>query len=570
MNNIYKEFIDSSMNLNVYRYKTDRKYHLTSQTKSKVINASDGYAFEMPTSDFNFDYKYSKLRCKYFFNDCILTTSYEDKNPYTVGNKYSSASGKKGWEIYYDEWIVRYISHDDYLKANRLEKTKENVHSYDFLGKYELVKFSYFITDSDKVEYPYYNIAIIRKLDDYKDFFLFVMKSKTDKSDDFNYIINSFKMLPKTGKATNLHIEYEVKENPKWNKMTKRYFKKLCNQSSVDWGIFTKSLTSKNDGAHKYISNYFKENALKYDNLMQHNFELLPTYMHISWGNMMHYFPLTLCNKLAKGNGFNGKKVLHFTFQYTSNNNSSLFGYSPTFDILRGELDDYFHQLAKDIKKYHYPVLFRLNNEMNTDWTSYSGIASLLDPDIFIYTWKRLYDIFEQENVDNCIWIFNPIHVTAPFCNWGEYLNYYPEGMVHMLGLTSYERGNMKQYDTFRKMYKNLYKKNCPHFKNFPQIISEFGAGCGGEVLFDYEKACFEYVEVKRNLKKQSNWVKNMFIEFNKKQQYTKNIKAAIWFSANDYGNKDGKSHIMNYFRLDDELKPTLRQFKKGFKKKSL
>ena len=135
-----------------------------------------------------------------------------------------------------------------------------------------------------------------------------------------------------------------------------------------------------------------------------------------------------------------------------------------------------------------------------------------------------------------------------------------------MLGLTSYERGNFKQYDTFRKMYKNLYKKNCPHFKNFPQIISEFGAGCGGEILFNYETCKFDYVQVKRNLNKQSKWVKNMFKEFNKHEDYTKNIKAAIWFSANDYGYVDGKELIMNYFQLDECLKPTLNQLKKGLK----
>ena len=59
-----------------------------------------------------------------------------------------------------------------------------------------------------------------------------------------------------------------------------------------------------------------------------------------------------------------------------------------------------------DPKEYHHPILFRLNNEMNTDWTSYAGIITLLDPDIFIASWKRLYEIFQQEQVDNCIWIF--------------------------------------------------------------------------------------------------------------------------------------------------------------------
>ena len=57
-----------------------------------------------------------------------------------------------------------------------------------------------------------------------------------------------------------------------------------------------------------------------------------------------------------------------------------------------------------------------------------------------------------------------------------------------------------------------------------------------------------------------------MFKEFNKNEDYTKNIKAAIWFSANDYGYIDGKELIMNYFQLDECLKPTLNQLKKGLK----
>ena len=566
MKEIYKKYINNSVNVETYKYKSDRKYHVHFDNESRVINASSGYTFLLPTSKFDYDYNYAALRCKYFFDDCVLTTSFEDKNPYAEKNKYSSASGKRGWEIYLDEWIIRYISHDDYLAANKIERIKDNVHVYDFLGKYELIKFAYFITDSENIEYPYYNIAIIKDVNNYKDFYLFVMKSKTNKVDRFESIINSFEMVEVNGKAWNIQESYPINENPKWNKMTKRYFKKLVNQDSIDWGMFIASLCSRKDSAYKYMDNLYKEKGSRLDKLMDHNMELLPTYMHISWGNKYNYFPSTLANKLAKGNGFNGKKVLHFTFQYTANNNTSMFGYSPSFDILRGKLDEYFRQLAKDIKKYHYPVLFRLNNEMNTDWTSYSGIVSLLDPDIFIATWKRLYDIFEEEGVDNCIWIFNPIHVTTPFCNWGEYLNYYPKGMVHMLGLTSYERGNMKKYDTFKKMYTKLYQKNSPYFTNFPQIISEFGAGAGGAILFDYEKGCFEDVEIRRNLDKQKQWVKKMFVEFNKHPEYAKKIKAAIWFSVNDYGYKDGKNQIMNYFELDDSVMPTIKQFKKGFK----
>lgn len=60
------------------------------------------------------------------------------------------------------------------------------------------------------------------------------------------------------------------------------------------------------------------------------------------------------------------------------------------FDVLRGKFDDFFASLARDVKSYEQPVLFRLNNEMNTDWTSYCGMVTLLDPDIFIMTWAKI------------------------------------------------------------------------------------------------------------------------------------------------------------------------------------
>ena len=553
-------------NIITYKYKTDRKYHCLENGTTKIVNSSSGYSFKIPAMLKDYDYSLSELRCKYYFEDCVLTTSFEDKNPYPDRDKDIP---DVGWKIYLDEWIVRYISNEEFLISNNISKVKETKHVYDFLSKFELVQFSYFINDSKNIKQPYYNIAIIRDLNNYKEFYLFVMKSETDRSVDFETIINSFEMVEKKGKASNVEISYPININPKWNKMTKRYFNKLINQESIDWGMFIKSLTSRKDSAYNYIKNYYKKYGSRLDDLTKYNFELLPTYMHISWGDKLNYFPSTLANKLAKGNGFNGKKVLHFTFQYTANNNTSMFGYSPTYDILRGKYDEYFRQLARDIKKYHYPVLFRLNNEMNTDWTSYSGIVSLLDPDIFILTWNYLYNIFEEEGVDNCIWIFNPIHITTPYCNWGEYLNYYPKGKVNMLGLTSYERGNEEKYLTFRKMYKSLNKKNSPYFDNFPSIISEFGAGAGGKVLFNYDSMKFEEKEIRRNLSKQQRWVKNMFVEFDKRQSHTKNIKGAIWFSVNDYAYVNGKNEIMNYFELDDNVIPTIKALGKGLNNKS-
>lgn len=562
MERIYQKYTNENTEIFTYRYFDDTKYHLTNNQENKtlILNESSGYLFEIPTINFEFDYSLSSLRCKYFFDNSVLTTSFENKNPYTDKKE-------KGWEIYLKEWLIPYLSNDEFLKNNQIEKIIENNHEHDFLNKYERYSFYLHIKEMPENYYPFYCISIIRNKNNYKNFYLFVFKSKTNQIDTFEKICKSFKEIQKRGKALNVQVEYQPIADENWNDETKKYYAKLSNQKSIDWGIFTKSLVSKQDDAFDYISNFYKNEGDFYDKNMEHNFELLPTYMHISWFGKFNYFPKELANEYAKGDGFNKKKVLHFTFQYTASNNTSMVGYTPVFDVLRGKYDEYFRLLAKDLKEYHHPILFRLNNEMNTDWTSYAGIITLLDPDIFIASWKRLYEIFQQEQVDNCIWIFNPIAITTPYSNWGEYLNYYPKGMVHMLGLTAYERGNMKKYHSFTMMYKKLYQKNTPYFVKFPHIISEFGAGCGGEVVYDYEQHKYLFLPVCRNLDKQVNFVNKMFDEIKKYPDYVKNIKAAIWFSANDYANVNNKDYIMNYFCLDEKVAPTISAFKKGFKK---
>ena len=114
-------------------------------------------------------------------------------------------------------------------------------------------------------------------------------------------------------------------------------------------------------------------------------------------------------------------------------------------------------------------------------------MMTLLDPDIFQATWIRLYDIFEEEGVDNCIWIFNPIAVSCPYSSWGEDLCYMPGvDYVQALGITRYEMLNDREnYTTFKDGYTTLYEKNNDYWMNYPWIVSEFGCAAGGEISVD-------------------------------------------------------------------------------------
>ena len=71
----------------------------------------------------------------------------------------------------------------------------------------------------------------------------------------------------------------------------------------------------------------------------------------------------------------------------------------------RNLIDQSLNNIAEGLKAYKEPVLFRLNNEMNTDWTSYCGLMTLVDPDIFTATWRCLYNYLIENEVYNTIWM---------------------------------------------------------------------------------------------------------------------------------------------------------------------
>ena len=361
--------------------------------------------------------------------------------------------------------------------------------------------------------------------------------------------------------------------NPDWNEETAAYFDQLQNSDSVNWGVFSYSMPgtdgSMNPGEAGYDSMLTKSKNMQeaIEEAWNYDFDIYPTYTHLE-----HAFPVNMAKELAGGNGTNGKPVLQFTFQFTTNNNIVADNITPMFDILRGEYDETFRKLAQDIKEYGAPVLFRLNNEMNTDWTSYCGMITLLDPDIFVMTWQRLYDIFTEEGVDNCIWIWNPIATSCPYSSWGEDLCYNP-GVEYfqLLGATSYEmnNGTGSTYEerasgvlSFEEHYSSLYEKNSGVWDEYSVIISEFACGSGGSVTG----------ELGRNGDIQADWVEAMFEDLNAedKPAWVSQIKGAVWFNCNDYSG----SLITNRLRFIDpdgynnetydDLAATVEAFRKG------
>lgn len=572
----------------------DVKHVFYNQSNARVVSMADGYTFSFPTTEMTVDASLSKLRTKYLMDDGILTVTYEDQNPY--GNTTETPKGTpNGWETYLTEWIQRFINSPDFILVNKLAYIQIPVHEANYRGLYDMYGWDIEIQEASKIEYPYYHLRILRPKDDYIRYYFFVLKSKVRETTQIDMVMNSFKVLTRQGVLKNIQQAYDLKIPTHWNSETKAYYEKLQNQSYVDWGFFSYSMPSDTVSSSEYENQGQRILAEKkrLEEAFDYKYDILPTYMHIGWQNdnqnndtskmPFHYFPKRMAKAMANGNGFDGKPVLQFTYQFTLHNNTDLEGYTPMFDILRGVYDNHFRMLAQNIKEYQKPVLFRLNNEMNTDWTSYCGMITLMDPDIFIQTWIHLYNIFEEVGVDNAIWIFNPIAVSCPYSNWGDYLNYMPGSeYVQLLGLTSYEMGNDKQnYRSFEDHYQTLFAKNSPYFDNFPAIISEFAAGAGGEYQFNYDKDQYEKTEAGRNQDKQTAWVNEMFRYFNATDKdsfpFVKNIKAAVWFSCNDVVSlpdednpSQTKSYSYNFLKLDESLTSTLEAMKQGLQQNKL
>ncbi len=326
---------------------------------------------------------------------------------------------------------------------------------------------------------------------------------------DFTDVITSFKTIAQKGEAGD-NWTYQQGNNPHWNETTTAYYENLMKQDHCDWGIFS----------YKMQTTGWKVNIPLLEKKIDYEFPIISEYSH--FGGMEKIggelkasdFPNAFCDKAEKDG-----RMMQVTYQYTVNNNSSLTFYNPIFDIYRetDEAIDILTNYAEGAAKMDKPFFFRLNNEMNTDWTSYCGIANMLDPDIFVETWITLYDIFTQTGAnEHAMWVFNGFDTSFPPFRWCDYRCYMPDAQyVDLIGLTGYNMAH-GYWHTFRKLYDDIAEEYNQYFSEWPWIISEFGCS------------------VKDGCSK-ADWVTDMFDCF--EENRFPNIKVAVWFNCNDYVN---------------------------------
>ncbi len=311
----------------------------------------------------------------------------------------------------------------------------------------------------------------------------------------------------------------ELPEN--WSGETADLYREIAGGDRLRWGIFAQDI----------FTTGIRETIPRLEESLDYHFDVILAYFLLD-----QEFPAEFMRQ-----NYEDGRIVELTLQITDNNNENMFARTPFLDIYRGELDDRIRAIARAAADFGHPFLFRLNNEMNSDWTSYSGVVNMADPQLFVSVWQRIYRIFQEEGADNCIWIFNPNDRNAPPSRWNDSLAYYPgNGYTQVLGVTGYNNGTYytqwaEQWREFDQIYNEIQDQYLPHFASFPWMITEFASSSVGG-----DKAA---------------WIDHMFAHIG---DYP-NIKIAVWFSYADF---DGDTPARPYWL--DETPETLEAFRRG------
>ena len=84
----------------------------------------------------------------------------------------------------------------------------------------------------------------------------------------------------------------------------------------------------------------------------------------------------------------------------------------PLKDIAAGKHDQYVSTFAGAVRRLNLPIVLTFAHEMNGDW--YSWGPHKTDPADYVAAWRRVHDLFQQQDARNVIWtwtanVINPV-----------------------------------------------------------------------------------------------------------------------------------------------------------------
>lgn len=313
-----------------------------------------------------------------------------------------------------------------------------------------------------------------------------------------------------------------------WNQETKEFYQQyFSEEANLSWGIFEPDAAGLNFETLDY-----------YEKKLEYVFPILLTYTEIDITGKS----LSMLEPRLQHNWEHGK-VTELTLQTVTVEDGNMM-----YNILNGEYDEFLFSYATTIAEFQHPVLFRPFNEMNGDWCPYSSYNTSKDTIIYREVYKYIYEVFENVDVDNAIWVWNPNESSFPKGDWNHMLMYYPgDEYVDVIGLTAYNTGTYyaqvgESWKEFSELYDDVYEQYCKLFSQ-PFMITEFSCAVeGGDKV---------------------TWTQDMFQNIGKYEK----IKIAVWWDGTDFDPNIGK--ISRNYRID-EPEEILDVFYENFHKNSI
>jgi mannan endo-1,4-beta-mannosidase len=337
--------------------------------------------------------------------------------------------------------------------------------------------------------------------------YTFLIKSQIRLEDSLNCakLIESFNTF--TPSVIPASIKFFQTETETWDAETAAFYDRYFKEGQLIWGIF-------NNTAPKEMNELKKiETAIDY------KFKFLLIYKHV-----LDVFPAGYVRNDLERAYLDGRTV-ELTLQTPTQNEGES---NMVYDILDGKYDHFLYSFAEETAQFEHPVLFRLCNEMNGEWCSYSGYHTSRDPEIFKELYRYVYKIFNDVNADNVIWVWSPNELSFPDFKWNNELLYYPgDEYVDVIGLTGYNTGTYyegEKWRTFSEIYDPLYKK-FDRISEKPLMITEFASSSVGG--------------------NKKEWVNDMFLNIGKYPL----IKVAIWWHGCDW---DSEGNIARPYFINE------------------
>ncbi|MDO5310369.1 MAG: glycosyl hydrolase [Clostridia bacterium] len=502
----YKELDFDNCDVREIQVGDDRKY---------LINHSRGFAVGAPRdAEFDFTCAQEFIKVKSSVFDMVISKEF--------------AAGDDTKE-YISHYLNRFILNDTFRDKNRITIHSDNTTKVGdhWMQVIALTRTAAPMGDYKKNTYVY---AFIYTGTQHYYRIMFKAENYSQQLMDEVYkVLYSFSEDVPIRGTSNVYTDFKPQTPENWTEETRKVYDRLVNAQHPYWGCF-------NPLAVRYLKT---ERTKKLEEQVDFEFPILLEYIYY-WED----FPME-----GMQQAYDDGKVVELTMQCSSVMNEDLDNYNPFFDVLDGVCDESLRKFARDAAKFGKPFIFRLNNEMNSDWTSYGGPVILNDPDLYVEVWKRIYRIFSEEGVNNAIWVFNPNNISFPPCGYNSALAYYPGNeYVQMFGITGYNTGDYykelygEKWRSFSEIYDEIYKNFHEQFSQFPWIITEFAsASAGGDKV---------------------KWIEDMFVDLKKYPE----IKAAVWFNSCDWDPREPHETVVSREYRLNENQQTIDAFKNGVK----